>query len=332
MRKNSLKYLMEVVVIALVLSFTVSICCGQEKPISITYTCTSVPPSPSASLGVLFKEGLELIAPKPVKVNFYPSSQLGSADEQLDGVLSGEIQMMSENIGFLEAVLPELEIFSMPYLIKDSKDFQKIFKSDIGKKIVDDLRKKTGIRFIAIAGRAPRNLTANKPIYTPKDLKGFKIRVPAFATYIDIWKTLGANPTPVAWSEIYTSLSLGIVDGQENSFSVFYAQKLNEVQKYCMLTKHLISDTCLVANDEWFSSLDLDMQEAIYKAAELACNCVTELAIEKNKVMSDILEKEGMTLIEVDLQPWKEAVKDMYKKYDTFSPDLYKAIKKICEE
>lgn len=332
MRKNSLKYLIGVVVIALVLSFTIIICLGQEKPISIILTCTSVPPSPSASLGVVFKDALELLAIKPVEVNFYPSSQLGSAMQQLDGVLAGEIQMMYEDIGFIESTLPEIQVFSMPYLLKQPKDFQKIFKSEVGKKIIDTLRERAGLEIIGIAGRVGRQLTSNKPIYTPKDLKGFKIRVPDFSTYIDIWRTLGASPTPMSWNEVYTGLSLGTIDGQENPASVFFSNKLYEVQKYCTLTNHLISSSCIIANAKWFSSLDLDTQRAIYEAADLACNYITELDILREKVVLGILEKKGMKVINPDLQLWKETTKDMYKKYNTFSSDLYNEIEKICYE
>jgi len=332
MRKNSLKYLIGVVVIALVLNFTITICLGQEKPISIILTSTSIPPSPSASLGVVFKDALELLAIKPVEVNFYPSSQLGSAMQQLDGVLTGEIQMMYEDIGFLESTLPMLQVFSMPYLLKQPKNFQKIFKSEIGKKIVDELREKTGLEIIGIAGRVGRQLTSNRPIYTPEDLKGFKIRVPNFSTYIDIWRTLGASPTPMSWGEVYTSLAVGTIDGHENPVSVFFANKLYEVQKYCTFTNHLISSSCIIANAKWFSSLDLDTQKAIYEAVDLACNYITELSISREKVVLAILEKKGMKIITPDLKLWKKAAKDMHKKYNTFSSDLYNEIEKICYE
>lgn len=332
MRKKSLNQVGIIAASFLILALATGICGAQEKKIEVVFTSASVAPSPGVALGDAFKETLEWMSSEPVEVKHFPASQMGKALEQLDGVMTGEIHMMAEDLGLFENVLPKLKVFSMPYLIKGPEHFMKVIKSDIGKQLSNELVKTKGIRLIGICPRAPRHLTSNRPIYTPADLKGFKIRIPNFPTFIKIWRRLGANPTPVAWAEVYTTLALGTADGQENPVSTFYAAKLHEVQKYCTLTAHLPGSHAVVANEKWFSSQSKDMQDAIYLAVDNAAQYASRLALLMEQGRIRLVEKAGMTIIKPDLKPWREKVADLYKEFSgDFSEDLYRAIEKMGE-
>ena len=165
------------------------------------------------------------------------------------------------------------------------------------------------------------------------DIKGMKIRVPEMEAHLATWSALGANPTPLAFTEVYTALQLGTVDGQENPLGVIYANKFYEVVDYLTITDHLVGFMLIVMNDETFNKLDPSLQQALQKAAAEASRFNDELL---EKVNSEIEKKlfAKMKVTKIDNSSWREAAKDVYKgflKYDGFEP-LYLSIRKDGEK
>jgi tripartite ATP-independent transporter DctP family solute receptor len=332
MKRKGFKWLGGIAASLLVFSLAISICSAQDKPLQIILTSGSVRPSPGVTLGDSFKEVIEMSAGKPVEVKHFPASQMGTVLEQLDGVLAGSIQIMHDDLGMFENILPKLKVFSMPYLIKNQEHLVRVFKSDIGKEFSDEMVRRKGLRILGVVPKAFRHLTSNKPIRTPADLKGFKMRVPNYPAFLEIWRAFGASPTPIPWAEVYQALATGTVDGEENPAATFYAAKLYEVQKYCTLTRHVPGSILLVANNKWFLSLDKEMQETVQRSADLACEYTMKLDKLMDAGRIKMAESKGMTFIKPDLKVWEAPVKDLYKKFSSdFSYDLYVKVKKLGE-
>jgi len=138
------------------------------------------------------------------------------------------------------AVCQEFGILDLPYLWRDQEHVRKVWSGPIGQEMVQTVLQRKGIRILAALNRGPRNLTTkNKAVKVPADLKGLKIRTIQNPVHIEAWKTLGANPVPMAFGEVFTALQQGTIDGQENPYEMIYSNSLFEVQKYMILTRHV---------------------------------------------------------------------------------------------
>jgi len=177
-----------------------------------------------------------------------------------------------------------LDVF---YLIAGKKMALEVARGDVGRMMADRLVKDTGIRALAISYLGFRHVTNSKrPITSPEDLKGLKIRTQSNPLHIEGFKAFGASPTPMSFAELFTALQQGVVDGQENPIYNIFAAKLYEVQKYLSLTSHICSLGAYIMSDEYYRSLPKDIQEAIDKASADA----------REAGMQEILSSEDMWL------------------------------------
>jgi TRAP-type C4-dicarboxylate transport system substrate-binding protein len=184
-----------------------------------------------------------------------------------------------------------------------------------------------GIRHIAWGSSGPRHLTSNKPINSPADLKGVKIRVPEVETYVAAWKMLGATVTPMAVTEMFMGLKQGTIDAQENPLELIYTFSLNEVQKYVNLTAHIYSDWEITVSERWFKSLSPDLQKVVYEGlvemgkAESRYQAADEAELERK------LKEKGMTFNPVDVSKFREALKDLPDQFKTkWKPGFYEEV------
>jgi len=229
---------------------------------------------PTSAFWIVFKDKVEALTGGEVEVELFPSGQLGNANENYRAVRSGEIEMCNAGAGSLgSAVYPLLSIFSLPFLFPDNKIAIDVLKLDnpTVKELVEGLKKEAGLRIIAINPQSFRNLTNNvRPIKTLDDFKGLKIRTMQVPVHIKMIEAAGAQAVPIAYTELYTSLQTGVVDGQENPLSNIVAMHFQEVQKYLTLSKHAINCAMAIINENWFANLPDDIQGKILKAAEAA--------------------------------------------------------------
>jgi len=207
-------------------------------------------------------------------VKLFPNGQLGDQLSMLQQVKTGELEMAGiAGAPLASALYPPFSIFSLPYLVKDHKIAEDLLVMDnpFVKYIVSDLKEKTGVSILTIAPQGFRNLTNNvRPIKSPEDLKGLKIRTMQVTPHIKMINSAGANAVPVPWLELYSALETGVVDGQENPLALIKSMHYDEVQDYLTISKHVLLSGIRVYNVEWFESLPKDLQVAIIKAAEHA--------------------------------------------------------------
>ena len=207
-----------------------------------------------------------------IKVEYYPNRQLGNGESMLTQTRRGILQVSLQNDGVVGSIYQPLQVLSIPYLFADRTVAWTVLDGPVGKELANDMAKKTGLRVFKWAESGGfRHFSNNqKEIHSPADMEGLKIRTMNVPLHMQIVKDLGASPTPISWSELYTSLQTGVVDGQENSVSTFLIPKLEEVQKYMVLDGHVYATLVLVFNERWFNSLPGDLQAVVRNAVDVA--------------------------------------------------------------
>ncbi len=277
----------------------------------------------------------DLVAEKTknqIQVQVFPASQLGTEQEILEGVQLGTIHMFEGSTGSVGRFLPELEAFAAPYVWRDTDHMLKVVRGAIGKGLAERLVKAKGMRILDLGWLfGNRHLTTRaKAIYKPEDLKGMKIRVQPTAIYLETIRAMGANPTPMDWKEVYLGLQSGVIDGQENPPSVLYSAKLFEVQKFVMLTGHITQNQALVINDKFYQGLSPALQKALLEAAIEAGNFQNDLVVKQETTDLNRLKEKGMTVVQPDVKAFREATKDVYKKFaEKWEPRFYERIQEV---
>lgn len=278
----------------------------------------------------------ELVAKKTdgrVKVQVFPLSQLGAQRELVEGLRLGTVEMTMVSVGFLSAYDPFLNIFELPYLYKDHFHSYRVFDGPVG----NDVKKRIergDFKVLAFWEAGVRHLTnSRRPVKTPEDLKGLKIRVPQAKVSMDALTAMGATPVAMAFPELYSALQQRVVDGQENPYTMPWGFKLYEVQKYLSKTGHqLMTHTVLFSKKIW-DKLPGDIQAKIVEAANEAKDYEREqVRTAEEKLKGQLVEKGGLVFNEVDQDAFRKAVEPLYEKYvKEYGADAGSFIKRIQE-
>ena len=245
----------------------------------------------------LFESEVEKGSGGAIEMEIVYGGALGKPNERLNQVRHGIIQMSDASDGNYASIYKDIQILSMPYLFPDEETAWKLLDGPIGTRMAEDIRAKTGIRVLGWwESGGFKHYSANRPIRTPDDMKGLKMRVMAPIFGIPVL-TLGGSATPIAFPELYTSLKTGVVDGQDNAVWVFNLIKLHEVQEYLMLDGHIYAFGPLGINDEWFGGLSDDMKAVVLEAGKkaIAYNRRESRAAEARNI--EMAKERGVTVI-----------------------------------
>lgn len=205
-----------------------------------------------------------------VKVQAYHARKLGDEREALEGIRMGTIQMGTLTSGPVPGFFPKVMVFDIPFLFSSAPAAWQFFESDFVKKFDDEFLKKTGVRILAITENGYRHFTdAVRPIKTPADMKGLKIRTMQNPAHMAMVKALGADPTPIPFGELYMALQQKVVDGMECPVVLIYDMKFYEVQKYMVLDGHLYNPLFIFINEKFFKSLTPQQQKVVSEAAKV---------------------------------------------------------------
>src|ERR687888_727007 len=201
------------------------------------------------------------------KIVTYGSSQLGGDKELLQKLKLATVDF-AEPSTVMSSEADIFGVFEMPYLVKDREHMKRIEKDLFWSKIEPAAEKK-GLKLLAVWENGFRHITNNKrPIVTPADLQGIKLRVPEGKWRVKMFQAYGANPSPMKFSEVFTALQTGVMDGQENPFTQIYSAKFQEVQKYLSLTGHVYTPAYVLVSKEQFSKLPQDVQKVLVDCAK----------------------------------------------------------------
>lgn len=244
-----------------------------------------------------------------IDIQVFPNGQLGSGKDMMESVSAGALQFTTDGAGALGAFLPQLSLIEAPYLWRDAAHLAKVTATPIFAKMNEELVAKRGMRMLNVTYYGKRHLTTGKKeVRTPADMAGFKLRVPpvdVFQAMADAW---GAKATPIAFPELYLALSQGAVDGQENPLPTIQSGKFFEVQKYLVLTEHIITPRMIIVNDAFWKGLpaaDRAVMEATFAAG--AAWQDRELLDQEAKLVAT-LKGAGMSVIEPDLEAFRKPV------------------------
>ena len=265
-----------------------------------------------------FKELVETRSGGNITVQIFHSQSIGNETEILQQIQMNTVQMGVITAGPFDTFDPIVRVVNYPFLFKDAKQADEILDGPLGREILDDLAE-AGFKGLCFSENGFRNLTDNKrPVKTPQDVEGLKIRVMASAMHKAIWQTLGANPTPMPWP-IYTELEQGVIDGQENPLWVIEVYHFYDIQKYMTLTRHVYSPHIDVASLTWWNGLTDEQRKLIGDAMCEAAVYQRQLNRSKNAERLAMLRDKGMIIEEhPDIDAFRRKVAGM-KDMDLFS-------------
>ncbi|WP_424944973.1 TRAP transporter substrate-binding protein [Aliiroseovarius crassostreae] len=258
---------------------------------------------------VKFGEELSSLTDGRIAVEVFPNESLGKEIDLINGMQLGTVDMTITGES-LQNWAPMAALLAVPYGYTSLEHMDEVASGDIGQQIIDQIVAKAQIRPIAYFARGPRNLTSQRPIASPADLDGMKMRVPNVPLFVDVWSALGAAPTPMAFSEVFTSLQSGVIEGQENPLALIRSANFNEVQGYVNQTEHVRSWIYLTIAESTWAKLSADDQAAVMKAAAMAQEYERGLLLDSLAADREYLEKNGMEFVEVDGAAFQAAAKD----------------------
>jgi tripartite ATP-independent transporter DctP family solute receptor len=244
-----------------------------------------------------------------VEIQSFPNAQLGSGRDMIEAVSSGALTFTTDGAAALGQFLPQLSVIEAPYLWRDAAHMAKVGTSAIFESMNADLVAKRGMRMLAVTYYGKRHLTSgSRPVRSVADMAGFKLRVPPVDTFRAMAEAWGARATPVNFNELYLALSQGAVDGQENPLPTIQSAKLNEVQKFLILTGHIITPRLVIANEHFLKKLpDADRSALMSAIRNGAAWQDAELAKQEGQLV-DTLKAGGMTVIEPDVESFRKPV------------------------
>ncbi|WP_265519379.1 TRAP transporter substrate-binding protein [Nitratireductor luteus] len=258
---------------------------------------------------VKFGEELQTLTDGRIAVEVYPNESLGKEMDLINGMQLGTADMTITGES-LQNWAPMAALLAVPYAYKSLEHMDEVASGEIGDQIEAQIIEKAQIRPIAYFARGPRNLTSNRPITSPDELNGLKLRVPNVPLFVDVWGALGAQPTPMAFSEVFTSLQNGTIDGQENPLALIYSANFYEVQSQVNLTEHVRSWIYLTISEMTWNKLSDEDKEAVMEAASRAQEYERELFLEDEQRLASVLKEKGMTFVEVDTNAFASKAKD----------------------
>ncbi|MBP0903553.1 TRAP transporter substrate-binding protein [Mariniflexile gromovii] len=251
-----------------------------------------------------------------MKLQIYPSQQLGSERECLELLQIGSLDMTKVSVGVMENFAPKMKVFGVPFLFRDRQHSFDVLDGPVGKEILDD-GEQYWLKGLGYYDAGSRSFyTKEKPINTPEDLKGLKVRVMESVTAMDMVKALGGSATPISWGELYTSLQQGVVDGAENNPPSFYLSRHYEVCKYYSLDEHTVLPDVLVIGTETWNKLSAQEKEWLQASVDKSVVYQRTLWAEAEAEALREVEKAGVTIIRPDKTLFQEKVKSIYKGYE----------------
>jgi tripartite ATP-independent transporter DctP family solute receptor len=261
-------------------------------------------------------ERLEYYSGGTMRIDIYPSGQLGGERETVELVQIGSLAMTKVSTSPLESFVPVMKIFSLPYVFRDREHVFKVLDSDIGKRLLaaTEVARLKGMGYYDAGSRS--FYMVDHPVETPADLKGLKIRVQKSQTSVRMIAAMGASATPISWGELYTALQQGVVDGAENNPPSFYLSRHYETCKYYALNEHTAVPDILLMSLRVWEDLSPQQQEWLQKAVDDSVAYQRVLWKEATDEALAAVEAAGVIVTRPDKQPFRDAVADMKASYE----------------
>ncbi len=311
---------------------------SDDEKIVLNFSTVSVPDDAHTEGINVFKEELEEISDGKIEVQLHHSGSLYAqgADEQ--AVMKGDLEMSYVSAPLVSEHVPEVSMFTAGYMFKDYQHMTDVLNGDIGNEIFDTVANESGYRPLGAFYLGSRQLNyrdIGHEVKTPEDLDGVLLRMPDSPSWLFLGEALGANPTPLAFGELYTALNTGTVDAQDNPLPTVVNANFYEVTDYVTLTYHVVDSVWPAINEELWQSFDTETQDMINEAIAAAGEYVDETNIEAEEELISFLEEEGITVVEPDLELFMSTVQDAYLNNDEITADwdmdLYEEVQSLAD-
>ncbi len=267
----------------------------------------------SASVEEFARRANEKLGDK-AEVQVFGSSQLGKDQELLQKLKLGQVHFSLPS-SVMSSVSDEFGIFEMPYIIKDREHMGKV-EAALMDSVFQPAAQAQGYRILALFENGFRHITNNvRPINLPADLDGIKLRTPKGAWRVKMFQGYGANPTPMAFSEVFTALQTGVIDGQENPYAQIASAKFQEVQKYLSITGHVYTPAYVLVSDSHFAKLPQDVQDILTETAKETQAYVYEHAATLETELLGVIKDAGVEVNEADKQAFIDASQPIYDEF-----------------
>ncbi len=260
----------------------------------------------------------------------YPAGQLGSEKDLADGLVNGIVDMAIIGPGEIGKRYKPVLIFDGPFIFRDFAHAEKVLSGDVGKDLWSGLEKSTGLMNLTTLYYGTRYVTSKKPIKTPEDMKGMKLRAPDQPLSVANAKAMGANPTPMALAEVYLALQQNVVDGQENPIPTIYTQKFYEVQSCINLTGHVTQLTPLFISKKKFDALPADYQKALLDSVAAVAPTINKAVGDAEKKWLGEMQAKGMQVVQPDVDAFRAATQTVIKQFESqWGVGLYERIQAV---
>ena len=240
-------------------------------------------------------------------IQVFPASQLGNENQLNEALGLGTVDIVYVGINFVAATYKPLGITGAPFMLRDLDHWKAYRDSKLFADLVEGYDDKTRHKIVALTYYGQRHVTANKPINKPEDMKGMRLRVPPAPLVLMFTKSVGANATPIAFSDVYHALQQGLVDGQENPLPTIMAKKFYEVQSHIVLTGHITESMVTVIGSHVWSKLAPDEQKLFADTLKEAASKATEAIEASEKILAREFRKLGKTVVEPDREAFRRA-------------------------
>jgi C4-dicarboxylate-binding protein DctP len=304
-----------------------------QQPIVIKFSHVVAEDTPKGKGALKFKELAEARTKGRVKVEVYPNSQLFKDGEEMQMLQLGNVQMLAPSVSkFGPLGAREFEVFDLPYIFDDTKDLHNVTQGRIGQQLFKKLDSK-GIVGLAYWDNGFKQMSSNKLLRMPADFRGQKLRIQSSKVLDGSMRALGATPQVMAFSEVYQALQTGVVDGNENTPSNIYTQKMHEVQKFLTMSNHGVVEYAVIVNKKFWDGLPADIRAILEGAMKEATAFTNAIAQQQNDEAIEKMKASGkiqiITLTPEEKKAWKKAMIKVHRDNEaTIGKDLIQEIYK----
>jgi len=320
-----------------ILSFSVSSLAFSADAIVIKFSHVVAPNTPKGKAAQKFKELAEAYTAGRVKVELYPNSQLYKDREEMEALQLGAVQMLAPSLSkFGPLGVREFEVFDLPYAFPNKETLYRVMDGEIGKKLFTKLEAKN-IVGLAYWDNGFKQMSANKPLRKVEDFRGLKMRIQSSKVLDAQMRALGASPQVMAFSEVYTALQQGVVDGTENPVSNFYTQKMHEVQKHMTISDHGYLGYAVITNKKFWDGLPQDIRGELEHAMKEATVYERDIAQKENDESLAKVRAAGTTEVYVlplkERQAWFKVLLPVHKEFEeVIGKDLIQGIYNVAAQ
>ena len=290
---------------------------AQTKTV-LRISTPAVPDDLHAKMWTVFKEQLEKTAPGEFDVQINLNATLFKQGTEPAAMARGNLELSSISAFDIAKLVPEFSIFTAGYVVRDPEQQQKIFNGPIGAELFKAVSEKMEVTPLATVylGTRQVNLREAKPVKTPADLKGVKLRMPGSKEWLFLGEALGATATPLAFGEVYMGLKTGTIDGQDNPLPSVRAAKFYEVTKQIVLTSHLVDGIFIAISNKSFNALTPAQKQKVTAAAQAAAAYNNENRIKEEGQLVEFFKKEGLQVSTPDVDAFRKSVQATYQASD----------------